>query len=135
MAGCSLCFQTDEIQSVLRASSHGVVSESVPPVRNQHLRAINSLFKPFMSQNAMACAKYLVDKLTDVPERQPADGSGAFRTQVAAALERLDVRQPGLAEAVSHGVAFHHGSACIQGRARIRARVRHWCQGHIKGSI
>jgi replicative superfamily II helicase len=48
-----------------------------------------------------------------VPERPPADGSGAFRAEIVAGLQRVDGRTDGLAEAVSRGVAFHHaGEAC-----------------------
>ena len=64
------------------------------------------------SQGAAACATYLAEKLPSVPERPPADGSGASRAKVVAKLERLDVRQQGLAEAAARGVAFHHGGAC-----------------------
>ena len=47
-----------------------------------------------------------------MPERPPADGSGAARAKLVAKLEKLDVRQQGLAEAAARGVAFHHGGAC-----------------------
>ena len=63
-------------------------------------------------QGAATCAKYLADKLPNVPERMPADGSGAYRAKICAELERLNVRQPGLVELVARGVAFHHGGLC-----------------------
>ena len=51
---------------------------------------------------------YLADKMDRVPERPPADGSGVFRTEIVAGLQRVDGKTDGLAEAVSRGIAFHH---------------------------
>ncbi len=80
-------------------------------------------------QGASTCATYLVEKLPHVPERPPADGSGAARAKLVAKLEKLDVRQQGLAEAAARGVAFHHAGACsmstrVRTCSRVGGRVR-----------
>ena len=62
-------------------------------------------------QGAATCATTLAETMGHVPERPPADGSGSLRAEIVAALQRADGRTDGLAEAVSHGVAFHHAGA------------------------